>query len=78
MLFEVICILVNVLFLINFLVINKWIICRIEMMLGLNIIGIYVYLNLIYFENNKFFKIVIFFVFNFLINFYIKILYFYM
>lgn len=61
MLFEVICILVNVLFLINFLV--KWIICRIEMMLGLNIIGIYVYLNVIYFENNKFFKIVIFFVF---------------
>lgn len=53
MLFEVICILVNVLFLINFLV--KWIICRIEMMLGLNIIGIYVYLNVIYFENNKFF-----------------------
>lgn len=61
MLFEVICILGNVLFLINFLV--KWIICRIEMMLGLNIIGIYVYLNVIYFENNKFFKIVIFFVF---------------
>lgn len=60
MLFEVICILGNVLFLINFLV--KWIICRIEI-LGLNIIGIFVYLNVIYFENNKFFKIVIFFVF---------------
>lgn len=60
MLFEVICILGNVLFLINFLV--KWIICRIEI-LGLNIIGIFVYLNVIYFENNKFFKIFIFFVF---------------
>lgn len=60
MLFEVICILSNVLFLINFLV--KWIICRIEI-LGLNIIGIFVYLNVIYFENNKFFKIFIFFVF---------------
>lgn len=73
MLFEVICILGNVLFLINFLV--KWIICRIEI-LGLNIIGIFVYLNLIYFENNKFLKF-LFFLF-FLINFYIKILYFYM
>lgn len=60
MLFEVICILGNVLFLINFLV--KWIICRIEI-LGLNIRGIFVYLNVIYFENNKFFKIFIFFVF---------------
>lgn len=60
MLFEVICILGNVLFLINFLV--KWIICRNEI-LGLNIIGIFVYLNVIYFENNKFFKIFIFFVF---------------
>lgn len=59
--FEVTCISVNALLLINFLV--KWITCRTEMMLGSNTTGIDVYLNAIHFENNKFPKIVTFSVF---------------
>lgn len=58
--FEVTCISGNALLLINFLV--KWITCRTET-LGSNTIGIFVYLNAIHFENNKFPKIFTFSVF---------------
>lgn len=58
--FEVTCISGNALLLINFLV--KWITCRTET-LGSNTTGIFVYLNAIHFENNKFPKIVTFSVF---------------
>lgn len=58
--FEVTCISGNALLLINFLV--KWITCRTET-LGSNTTGIFVYLNAIHFENNKFPKIFTFSVF---------------
>lgn len=58
--FEVTYILGNALLLINFLV--KWITCRTET-LGSNTTGIFVYLNAIHFENNKFPKIFTFSVF---------------
>lgn len=54
--FEVTCISGNALLLINFLV--KWITYRTET-LGSNTTGIFVYLNAIHFENNKFPKILI-------------------
>lgn len=59
--FEVTCISANALLLINILV-NKWITCRTET-LGSNTTGIFVYLNAIHFENNKFPKIFTFSVF---------------
>lgn len=58
--FEVTCISGNALLLINFLV--KWITCRTET-LGSNTTGIFVYMNAIHFENNKFPKIFTFSVF---------------
>lgn len=58
--FEVTCISGNALLLINFLV--KWITYRTET-LGSNTTGIFVYLNAIHFENNKFPKIFTFSVF---------------
>lgn len=58
--FEVTCISGNALLLINFLV--KWITCRTETLRS-NTTGIFVYLNAIHFENNKFPKIFTFSVF---------------